>query len=121
MPQFLEQYGTEAQCEAALQAARWPHGFVCPRCRGSARTTFVRAGLRYWQCAHCAHQCSLLSSTMFAASKLIPTIRTSALLDLNRPLGDKINSCPTDQARFSHRGGPWHAANQGSSRPLSPA
>jgi len=70
MPQFLEQFGTEAQCEAALQAARWPHGFVCPRCRGSARTTFVRAGLRYWQCAGCAHQCSLLSGTMFEASKL---------------------------------------------------
>ena len=70
MPEFLQQFGTEAQCEAALQAARWPDGFVCPRCGGSARTSFVRAGLRYWQCGDCARQTSLISGTMFEASKL---------------------------------------------------
>ena len=32
MPEFIAQYGTEAQCEAALAQARWPHGFRCPRC-----------------------------------------------------------------------------------------
>jgi hypothetical protein len=30
MPEFLEQFGTEAQCEAELQKTRWPQGFVCP-------------------------------------------------------------------------------------------
>jgi len=70
IPEFLQQFGTEAQCEAALQAARWPHGFVCPKCGGAARTSFVRAGLRYWQCGRCAHQCSLLSGTLFEATKL---------------------------------------------------
>ena len=34
MPEFLTRYGTDAQCEAALQAARWPKGFVCPNCGG---------------------------------------------------------------------------------------
>ena len=29
---FLRDYGTEAQCEAAVVAARWPEGFVCDRC-----------------------------------------------------------------------------------------
>jgi hypothetical protein len=38
MPEFFERYGTEAQCQAALQAARWPRGFVCPKCGGAART-----------------------------------------------------------------------------------
>jgi hypothetical protein len=38
MPEFLERYGTEAKCRAALEAARWPAGFVCPSCGGSART-----------------------------------------------------------------------------------
>ena len=38
MPEFFERYGTEAQCQAALQAARWPSGFVCPDCGGAART-----------------------------------------------------------------------------------
>jgi transposase-like protein len=70
MPEFLQQFGTEAQCEAALQAARWSHGFVCPQCAGAARTSFVRGGLRYWQCGGCGHQCSLSSGTVFEATKL---------------------------------------------------
>ncbi len=70
MPEFFERYGTEAKCQAALQAARWPKGFVCPNCGGAARTSFVRGGLRYWQCGACAHQCSLISGTVFESSKL---------------------------------------------------
>jgi hypothetical protein len=70
MPEFFQQFGTEAQCEAALQAARWPRGFVCPNCAGAARTRFLRNGLPYWQCGGCGHQCSLISGTVFEASKL---------------------------------------------------
>ena len=70
MPEFYERYGTEAQCRAALQASRWPNGFFCPACGGAARTSFERGGLRYWQCGACAHQCSLISGTIFEASKL---------------------------------------------------
>jgi ribosomal protein L37AE/L43A len=70
MPEFFERYGTEAKCRAALQAARWPQGFACPACAGPARTSFERAGLRYWQCARCARQTSLISGTVFEASKL---------------------------------------------------
>ena len=70
MPEFFERYATEAQCQAALQAARWPRGFVCPKCGGEARTQFVRGGLPYWQCGVCPHQTSLISGTMFEASKL---------------------------------------------------
>jgi hypothetical protein len=36
MPTFFDLYGTEAQCEAAVIAARWPHGFVCPHCAGTS-------------------------------------------------------------------------------------
>jgi transposase-like protein len=70
MPEFYRRYATEAQCQAALQAARWPRGFVCPRCAGAARTSFLRAGLPYWECRACAHQCSLISGTMFESTKL---------------------------------------------------
>lgn len=70
MPEFFERYATEAQCRAALQVARWPNGFVCPGCAGSARTSFERAGLRYWQCGGCAQQCSLISGTIFESTKL---------------------------------------------------
>jgi ribosomal protein L37AE/L43A len=70
MPEFAERYGTEAQCQAALQAARWPDGFACPKCGGAARSRFERERLRYWQCGHCAYQRSVLSGTLFEATKL---------------------------------------------------
>ena len=70
MPEFLQRYGTEAQCRAALAAARWPDGFVCPACGQAARTCFQRAGLPYWQCGGCACQCSLIAGTIFESSKL---------------------------------------------------
>jgi transposase-like protein len=71
MREFLKRYGTEDLCEAALVRQRWPMGFVCPRCSASsARTTFVRQDRRYWQCASCQYQCSVLSGTMFESSKL---------------------------------------------------
>lgn len=65
MVEFLERYGTEDKCRAALQAARWPRGFVCPVCGGAARSHFVRGGLRYWQCGACPHQTSWISGTVF--------------------------------------------------------
>ena len=70
MPEFLARYGTDAQCEAALQAARWPSGFVCPSCGGAARTSFRRQGRLYWQCGACQHQCSVTSGTIFESTKL---------------------------------------------------
>ena len=44
MPEFLKDYGTEAQCEKVLEAVRWPEGFRCPRCAGKAHTV-VRDGV----------------------------------------------------------------------------
>ncbi len=69
-PEFFERYASEAQCQAALQAARWPNGFVCPKCGGAARSHFTRGGLPYWQCGECPHQTSLISDTILEASKL---------------------------------------------------
>ncbi len=31
LPDFLSQYGTEAQCESALEKVRWRDGFRCPQ------------------------------------------------------------------------------------------
>lgn len=38
MPEFLKQFGTEAQCAAALEKMRWPQGFHCPRCGEAAHS-----------------------------------------------------------------------------------
>jgi transposase-like protein len=52
-------------------ARRRYQGFECPRCGVcEARTSFPRQGRRYWQCAGCQYQCSVLSGTIFEASKL---------------------------------------------------
>ncbi len=71
LPEFMNRYATEEQCEQALIAARWPSGFVCPLCEARrSRTTFRREGRLYWQCAGCQHQCSVISGTVFESSKL---------------------------------------------------
>lgn len=68
--EFMEQYGTEAQCEQALIAARWPQGFVCPSCRCHRHTTFQRNGRCVWQCQRCRHQTTSTAGTIFDSSKL---------------------------------------------------
>lgn len=73
MADFMDQYGTDAQCEAALVASRWPQGFACPVCSGPASCSFRRQGRLYWQCASCRHQCSVISGTIFEATKLALT------------------------------------------------
>ncbi|MEX3583027.1 MAG: hypothetical protein VB137_11260 [Burkholderia sp.] len=41
MKEFQEQYGSEAQCEAALVGSRWPDGWVAldPRARATPAPT----------------------------------------------------------------------------------
>ena len=70
MPEFLKDYGTEAQCELTLEAVRWPEGFRCPRCDGAAHYV-VRDGVRkVFQCVACRHQASLIAGTLFQGTKL---------------------------------------------------
>lgn len=61
---FMKEYGTEAQCEAAFVKARWPQGFECPCCGGRSAYQFMRRALRYWQCGACRHQTSLRAGTL---------------------------------------------------------
>lgn len=70
MAEFMERYGTEEKCRAALAASRWPEGFRCPCCGDERHSTFVRAGRQHWQCHRCRHQTTLTSGTIFEATKL---------------------------------------------------
>lgn len=70
MPDFMNRYGSEEQCEEVVMASRWPKGFACPRCTAGDHTTFRRAGLLYLQCCACRHQCSLIVGTIFENTKL---------------------------------------------------
>lgn len=74
MTEFLKRYGTEAQCAAALEQARWPTGFQCPRC---AATAYSRVGGRTYalfQCQACRHQTSLIAGTVMQGTKLPLTV-----------------------------------------------
>lgn len=67
---FMERYGTQEKCHAALVTSRWPTGFVCPHCASTRHCTFERKGLQYWQCSACREQTTVTCGTIFQATKL---------------------------------------------------
>ena len=70
MAEFMDRYGSDDKCEAALIESRWPDGFACPACGCGHSSSFRRQGRLYFQCTACRHQCSLTSGTLFEATKL---------------------------------------------------
>lgn len=70
MAEFMQCDGSDERCEAALIAARWPQGFVCPDCDCAAHSSYRHEGRQCWQCSACRHPCSVTSGTVFEASKL---------------------------------------------------
>lgn len=74
LPDFLEQFGSEAQCEAALEKARWPEGFRCPRC-GQTNPCVLHVGAhKTFQCRGCRLQTSLIAGTLFQNTHLALTV-----------------------------------------------
>lgn len=69
--QFFAQYGKEQQCEAVLESARWPQGFICPKCNSNRHGTYRRGqGIKVFQCKACRGQTTLTEGTIFHSSKL---------------------------------------------------
>jgi len=66
---FLNQYGTELQCEAALIAMRWPQGYQCARC-ACKRVSITHNGRRLWECLNCGYQSSVIAGTIMESTKL---------------------------------------------------
>ena len=53
---------------------RWQKGDRCQICEGSRCSRYERGGRRYWQCSHCRHQTTVISGTIFEATKLPLTV-----------------------------------------------
>ena len=70
IPEFLHHFGTEQQCAEALQRARWPKGFCCPRCNDARHYLVSQGGRKLFQCIGCRHQASVTAGTMMEHSKL---------------------------------------------------
>lgn len=70
LAQFMAQYGTEEQCEAALVKARWGGGFECARCAHTQAYEFRRSSHPYRQCKACRYQTSLRAGTVMEHGRL---------------------------------------------------
>ena len=70
MPEFCRRFGTDAQCAAALEKARWPTGFRCPRCDRAGHCVLPGGSHKLLQCNACRHQTSLIAGSVFHGTKL---------------------------------------------------
>lgn len=66
--EFMRMYGSEAACIKALIVARWPGGFVCPRCAHSKGWRHENRCLI--ECASCGYQASPTAGTLLHMAKL---------------------------------------------------
>jgi len=69
--EFENQFATEEACRLYLEQLRWPDGFRCPRCGGTAAWRMSR-GL--WLCQLCRRQTSVIVGTVFERSRLPLTL-----------------------------------------------
>jgi Transposase zinc-ribbon domain len=65
---FQREFGTEESCLKAIFRARWPKGFVCPKCGHDSGTRLSKR--RAIQCACCHAQTSITAGTIFHKSKV---------------------------------------------------
>lgn len=70
MPEFLQCFGNEAACAEAVRQARWPQGFVCPRCSSRAHCVVSSSGRNLYQCHSCHRQTSVTAGSLFGNTKL---------------------------------------------------
>ena len=137
--EFMTRYGTEEQCEAALERARWPGGFVCAQCGAHRHGAFAVGRRRYWECAHCHAQTTLRSGTLFHASKLPLIVWFQAIYRVTQnknnlsalSLKPHLGICDRSAWRLKHKlmeamaereapPGGWTAPTSAASAPASP-
>ena len=71
LSEFIQAYGTEEKCLAALELARWPDGFRCQRCGESENFGVIHDDRRKrYQCNQCRHQTTATAGTIFDSTKL---------------------------------------------------
>ena len=70
LTEFLQNYGTPEQCEAAVENSRWPQGFVCPHCGAIEHCVVWHDQVKTFQCSACREQTTITSGTIFHSTKL---------------------------------------------------
>lgn len=72
LPKFQRRFATEEACLEAIFQARWPTGFLCPRCGHNAGKRLPER--RSIQCDACRRQTSITSQTIFHGSHIALTL-----------------------------------------------
>ena len=70
VPELQRAFGSPAQCAEALRAARWPNGFVCPRCGGAEHCRLGRGEKPPMHGLPPPGRSSLVAGTLMANTKL---------------------------------------------------
>ena len=65
---FCDRFASEGACVDALFSAKWPAGFVCPRC-SHTQAYALRCRRLLYECSGCGHQTSLLVGTVMEGSR----------------------------------------------------
>lgn len=65
---FQKRFATDEACLKYLIDSRWPDGFSCPRCSGTA--SYWKAPRKLFQCKQCGHQTSVTAGTVMHRSKI---------------------------------------------------
>jgi hypothetical protein len=85
LQEFQAIFPDEQACWEALRRARWPKGFVCPRCGHEASSWISTRRLE--QCCGCRYQCSVTAGTVFhrlrSALYSRPEDRLAGLVELD--------------------------------------
>jgi hypothetical protein len=68
LQEFQARFPKEEACWEALRRARWPKGFVCPRC-GHTTSSWISTR-RLEQCCRCRYQCSVTAGTVFHRTRI---------------------------------------------------
>lgn len=69
LPQFQKKFDSDEACLDAIFQARWPRGFVCPKCNHNDGIR-LRCRPRIMECSSCHRQSSITSGTLFHGSHL---------------------------------------------------
>ncbi len=68
LQEFQAAFPDDEACWKTLREARWPGGFICPRCGHDASSWISTRRLE--QCCRCRYQCSVTAGTVFHCTKV---------------------------------------------------
>ncbi len=69
IPEFIEVFGTEKQCERYLETSKWPNGYKCVDCQSTRYGTYQAGSRKVYPCKDCRKRHRLTAGTIFHGSK----------------------------------------------------